>query len=206
MVYAVLWIPIKCTAIYYIHTQYILLVHLRKNEFFCKTILACLSGAQMASIHEKNGKNLVTLPLEVCQFPFPKVDSGIQASPKKESGTSAGEVALGHVLAVPGQLLTTTAPPAVIPAAKRTYAEAAATPALDGATLIYVQRGGVGPPLADNYAGLYLVLEKGPKVFKLQLGTQQEVVSQDRLKPHAGQAPPAAAEPPRRGCPPQGAN
>ena len=114
---------------------------------------------------------------------------------------------MGHVLAVPGQLLTTTAlpadtpaPPAVIPAAKRTYAEAAATPALDQATHVY---GGVGPPLVDNYAGPYLVLEKGPKVFKLQLGTRQEVVSRDRLKPHVGTAPQAVEEPPRRGRPPR---
>ena len=112
------------------------------------------------------------------------------------------------MLAVPGQLLTTTAPPAdtpvppvVILAAKRTYAEAAATPALDGATHVYVQCGSVGPPLADNYAGPYLVLEKGPKVFKLQLGTLQEVVSRDRLKPHVAMAPPAVAELPRRGRP-----
>ena len=107
---------------------------------------------------------------------------GIRASPKIESGTSAGEAALGHMLAVPGQLLTTIAPPAdtpappvVIPAIKRTYAEAAPTPALDGATQL--QRGGVGLPLEDNYTGLYLALEKGTKVFKLQLGTRQEVVS-----------------------------
>ena len=93
-------------------------------------------------------------------------------------------------------------PPAVIPVAKWTYAEAAATPALDGATHVYVQRGGVGPPLADNYAGPYLVLEKGPKVFKLQLGTGQEVVSRDWLKPRVGTAPPAVADPPRRGRPP----
>ena len=111
---------------------------------------------------------------------LPWVMLGIRASPKEEFGTSAGEAALGHVLAVPGQLLTTTAlpadtpaPPAVILAAKRTYAEAAATPGLDGATHVYVQRGGVGPLIADNYAGPYLVLEKGPKVFKLQLGTRQ---------------------------------
>ena len=65
-----------------------------------------------------------------------------------------------------------------------------------------MQRGGVGPPLADNYAGPYLVLEKGPKVFKLQLGTRQEVVTRDRLKPHLGPAPPAVADPPRRGRPP----
>ena len=54
----------------------------------------------------------------------------------------------------------------------------------------------------DNYAGPYLVLEKGPKVFKLQLGERTEVVSRDGLKLHAGQAPPATAEPPRRGQPP----
>ena len=42
---------------------------------------------------------------------------------------------------------------------------------------------GMGLPLADNYAGPYLVLEKGPKVFKLQLGERTEVVSMDQLKP-----------------------
>ena len=124
---------------------------------------------------------------------LPWVMLGIRAAPKEESGTSAGEAALGQVLAVPGQLLSTTAlpvdtpaPPSVIPVAKRTYAETAATLALDGATHVYVQRGGVGPPLADNYAGPYLVLEKGAKVFKLQVGTRKEVITRDRLKPHVG--------------------
>ena len=39
--------------------------YLRENEFLRKTILACLSEAQMGSIHEKKieVKNLVTLPL-----------------------------------------------------------------------------------------------------------------------------------------------
>ena len=112
-------------------------------------------------------------------------------------------------MAVPGQLLSTTAPPAdtlalpaVIPAAKQSYAEAAATPALDGASHVYMQRGVVGPPLADNYAGPYLVLEKGPKVFKLQVGTREDVISRDWLKPHVGLAPLAVADPPHRGRPP----
>ena len=116
-------------------------------------------------------------------------------------------MALGHVLVVPGQLLSTTAPPAdtpapplVIPAAKRTYAEAAATPALDGATHVYVQRSGVGLPLADNYAGPYLVLEK---VFKLQVGTREEVITRDWLKPHIRLAPPAVVDPPCSGRPPR---
>ena len=54
-----------------------------------------------------------------------------------------------------------------------------------------------------NYAGPYLVLEKGPKVFKLQVGTWEEVITRDRLKPHVGLAPPAVAETPRRGRPPR---
>ena len=61
--------------------------------------------------------------------------------------------------------------------AKMAYAEAAATPALERATHVYVKQGGVGPPLADNYAGTYLVLEKGSKAFRLQLGERTEVVS-----------------------------
>ena len=137
---------------------------------------------------------------------LPWVMLGIRAAPKEESGTSAGEAALGHVLAVPGQLLSTTAPPVdtpalpvVIPVAKRTYAEAAATPALDGSTHVYVQCGGVGPPLVDNYAGPYLVLEKGPKVLKLQVRTREDVVTRDGLKPHVGLTPPAVADPTRRG-------
>ena len=54
----------------------------------------------------------------------------------------------------------------------------------------------------DNYAGPYLVLEKGPKVFKLQVRTREDVVSRDRLKPNVGLAQPAVADPPRRGRPP----
>ena len=74
---------------------------------------------------------------------LPWVMLGIRASPKEESGTSAGEAALGYVLVVPGQLLATIGLPADtlgLPAAKRTYAEVAATPALERATHVYVQR------------------------------------------------------------------
>ena len=67
-------------------------------------------------------------------------------------------------------------PPAVIPVVKKTYAEAAATPALERDTHVYVRRGGVVQPLEDNYAGPYLVLEKGPKVFKILMGEREEVV------------------------------
>ena len=47
------------------------------------------------------------------------------------------------------------------------------------------------------------MLEKGLKVFMLQVGMREEVITRDWLKPHVGLAPPAVAEPPRRGRLPQ---
>ena len=46
--------------------------YLRENEFLRKTILACLSGAQMGLIHEKNRgrKSRDTAPLRFGLFPF----------------------------------------------------------------------------------------------------------------------------------------
>ena len=38
--------------------------YLRENKSFRKTSLACLSGAQVGSIHEKMAKDLVTRPLK----------------------------------------------------------------------------------------------------------------------------------------------
>ena len=57
----------------------------------------------------------------------------------------------------------------------------------------------MGPPLANNYTGPYVVLVKGLKVFKIQLGERTEVDFRDRMKLYVGQAPPLATQPPRRG-------
>ena len=114
----------------------------------------------------------------VCSSPRPCGVTG--ASPKKESGTSAGKAALGHVLVVPVQLLPMSGPPqgitalpVIIPMAKKTYAEEAATQALERATHVYVKRWGVGPLLADKYERLYLVLEKGPRSSSCSWGRER---------------------------------
>ena len=88
-------------------------------------------------------------------------------------------------------------------AASRSYAEVArATPGpLATAELVYVRRGAVSPPLTQCYSGPFKVLERGPKVFRLQVGEREEVVSADRLKPHTGTTPTLPAVPPRRGRP-----
>ena len=142
---------------------------------------------------------------------LPWVLLGIRAAPKEESGVSAGEAALGHMLAIPGQLLPTDnnvlgpreSKQGVIPSTRRKYPEATGREtALEHAELVYIKRGAAGTPLAPEYYGPFHVLERGKKVFKLQMGERTDTVSRDRLKPHEGDAPTEAAVPPRRGRPP----
>ncbi len=140
---------------------------------------------------------------------LPWVMLGIRATPKDACGVSAGQAAFGHLLSVPGQLLP---PPSTrfvdqpasgaLPQSWRSYAQVAGPPSpLDEASWVYVQRGGSKPPLADSYSGPFLVLERGSKFFKLQIGPREEMVSRDRLKAHRGIMDPEAAQPPLRGRP-----
>ena len=141
---------------------------------------------------------------------LPWVMLGLRATPKDESGISAGEAALGHQLSVPGQLLPPTdhvresvPPPTSIPASKRPYSDVVKTSSmLDNVNWVYVRRGGVGKPLDSEYHGPYRVLERGNKVFKVEMGERVDTVSRDRLRPHRGTSPERAAQPPRRGRPP----
>ena len=72
---------------------------------------------------------------------------GIRASPKEESGTLVGEAALTARAGGPGAAAAHHCSTSGHTSTggglgdKRTYAEAAATPALDGATHVYVQCG-----------------------------------------------------------------
>jgi hypothetical protein len=86
---------------------------------------------------------------------------------------------------------------------KLTYAQAASSipPGLMAAKYVYVRRGGTAPPLSPPYQGPFLVVQSGPKIFKLQIGGREETVSIDRLKPHMGEAPVIPAAPAQRGRP-----
>jgi hypothetical protein len=90
------------------------------------------------------------------------------------------------------------------PKRQLTYAEMAAKPpaALMAAKFVYVQRGGVVPPLEPLYLGPYQVLDNGPKVFRLAIGGRAESISIDRLKPRLGNADVLLQRPPPRGRPP----
>ena len=68
------------------------------------------------------------------------------------------------------------------------------------ATMVYVRKGAKGP-LAPPYSGPYKILRKGPKVFHIEVGGVEQIVTVNRLKPHTGEAAAAPAAPPRRGRP-----
>jgi hypothetical protein len=46
------------------------------------------------------------------------------------------------------------------------------------------------------YAGPYRVLSRTPKYFRVRVGTQEQLISVDRLKPHQGVEPVEPAPPP----------
>jgi hypothetical protein len=58
--------------------------------------------------------------------------------------------------------------------------------ALMSAVFVFVCKGGTVAPLSPLYNSSYKVLSSSPKVFKLQVGEQVEVVSIDLLKPNRG--------------------
>jgi len=67
---------------------------------------------------------------------------------------------------------------------------------------VLVHHDGVQPPLSPLYDGPFLVVERSLHFFKLQMGTKVETVSTHRLKPCHAPQDAQAAEPPRRGRPP----
>ena len=73
---------------------------------------------------------------------------------------------------------------------------------LQGASFVYVRRGGAKLPLSTAYSGPFAVVSRSPKFFVLDLGERHESVSADRLKPHAGASIFTPAAVPRRGRPP----
>jgi hypothetical protein len=125
---------------------------------------------------------------------LPWVLLGLRAAPKEVSGVSSAEVVLGEQLRLPGEL------PHQFPALEVEGADRHPPPSyaphLQAACFVYVRRGGCVPPLAPLYSGPYAVVERHAKTFVIRVGTRNEVVSVDRLKPHTGPGPVVPASPP----------
>ena len=147
---------------------------------------------------------------------LPYVLLSLRATPKEDSNLSSAELVYGAPILLPGQLQQgPEPPPSTFTAADRctplwiptrppssTPASAALPGDLADARYVYVRHSGVSRPLTPAYSGPFLVVERSPKVFKIDLGDRCDTVSVDRLKPHLGAAPLLPATAPRRGRPP----
>jgi hypothetical protein len=144
---------------------------------------------------------------------------GLQAAPKEISGISSAEAVYGQPLILPGELppvdevaptefrdkLSSSSLPATCQPCS--YAEVAAVPPVGqllSTKVVYIKRGGSGPPLAPVYSGPYVVVQSGAKFFVVEVGGRLKTVSMDRLKPHTGPTQGPAGDPPCRGPPPKG--
>jgi hypothetical protein len=151
---------------------------------------------------------------------LPLVLLGLLVASKEDTGVSAAKVTFGIQLTLPGGDLL-AAPPAAaetlvekfqsdmsgfqpILLRQRSYAEVAAEPPekLMAANYVYIRRVGMLQPLACKYEGPYKVLSRSEKFFVVQVGSKEDSVSVDRLKPYTAVGPVLAAAPPRHGCPP----
>ena len=139
---------------------------------------------------------------------------GLHAVPKEDSGLSSAELLYCEPLTLPGQFVSSQEPDIeqllrqlrqVQPLPTRplpSMPPAAPPKALESAQLVSMRRGAAAATLSPQYQGPYEVVERGPKFFRLRLGSRVEPVLFDCLKPHLGAAHTPPAVPPHSGRPP----
>ena len=148
---------------------------------------------------------------------LPLVLLGLRATPKDDTGLSVSEAVYGSALTLPGEMLDVPELPSdsFLRKVERAVDGFAVPPphhvrptspsqlpaALVTTKFVFVRDDTVKPTLAPRYRGPYLVVDKQSKYFRLQIGSKQDSVSVDRLKPVYGDTPIVPALPPPRGRP-----
>ena len=144
---------------------------------------------------------------------------GLRTIPKEDLKASPAELVFGTTLTVPGdftpqatnqpvpvhlkqlrQLVDSLKP---VPTAMHQAADAKTNVPnrLTDTQFVYVRRDGHIKPLQCPYDGPFQVVEHGPKVFKLQIGSKIDIVSIDRLKVAYTEGEVTVAQLPPRGRP-----
>ena len=148
---------------------------------------------------------------------LPMVLLGLRATPKDDTGLSVSEAVYGAPLTLPGELVDVPEllPDAFLRKVNRAVEGFAVPPphhvrpvppaqlpaALMSAKYVFVREDSVISTLAPRYRGPYLVIDRKDKYFRLQVGSKQDVVSVDRLKPVFSDSPVSTALPLPRGRP-----
>uniref|UniRef100_A0AAV2LTK4 Gypsy retrotransposon integrase-like protein 1 n=1 Tax=Knipowitschia caucasica TaxID=637954 RepID=A0AAV2LTK4_KNICA len=149
---------------------------------------------------------------------LPWVLLGLRSAPKEDLRSSSAQLVLGQSLRVPGEFLHSGLGPGVVrnfgvQGEARFFSPVAAHHCLPrsfipkdlmAAKYVFIRHDAHRSPLQAPYDGPFRVLEAGHKSFLIEMGTGQDRVSVDRLKPaHVLQEDGVElARPARRGRPP----
>ena len=131
---------------------------------------------------------------------LPWVLLGIRTQPKEGLPVSSAELVYGAPLGVPGECLQPGPRDAPyepfldqlrrvvcafrpLPTTQHGCRPSSVPAALSSCPFVFVRRDSHRPPLCKPYDGPFKVVERGAKAFRLDLGTRQDYVSIDRLKP-----------------------
>jgi hypothetical protein len=152
---------------------------------------------------------------------IPWVLLGFRTAWREDSDFSPSEAVFGSQLVLPGQFLSTPESPSpsfirdfqgVLAGRPPLQTDHHTTPApttlpedLLLSRYVLVRHDATQPPLSPLYDGPFLVVERSLHFFKIQMGPRVEIVSTHRLKPCHAPQDVQAAEPPRRGRPPNAA-
>lgn len=135
---------------------------------------------------------------------LPWVLLGIRTAPKADLHASSAELVYGAPLTVPGDFVSpqsnlsveteahlrrlreTVRALAPVPMSRHGTRRTHMPPALKDSKFVFIRRDGYKTPLTPPYEGPFEVLEHGEKVFKVNMGTREVLVSVDRLKPAHG--------------------
>ena len=143
---------------------------------------------------------------------LPHVLLGIRTAQRSDAGFSPAEWVYGTNLVLPGQLQTSAELPTSLqplqdytvrlkadmstarcpePAWHTATTRAPIPVALREADHMFVRHGAGPAPLTRPYDSPFRVLQRGEKFFTVKVGTKEQVITVDRLKPAFGFADPA---------------
>ncbi|GFO48569.1 Pol polyprotein [Plakobranchus ocellatus] len=153
---------------------------------------------------------------------LPWVLLGLRTAPKEDFGLSAAELVYGIPLGVPGEFIDPTSKTVNVyapndpfsscvqrlspfPTSHPGLSSSSSVPqSLRDSKFIFIRNDSHRGPLWRPYDGPFRVVAPGDKTFRIMVGSREEVISADRLKPAYVDltGPVTVAQPPRRGRPP----
>ncbi|GFO15326.1 Pol polyprotein [Plakobranchus ocellatus] len=153
---------------------------------------------------------------------LPWVLLGLRTAPKEDFGLSAAELVYGIPLSVPGEFIDPTSKTvnayapndpfsscvqrlSPFPTSHHGLTSSSSVPqSLRDSKFVFIRNDSHRGPLRRPYDGPFRVVAPGDKTFRIMVGSREEVISADRLKPAYVDltGPVTVAQPPRRGRPP----